>query len=191
MNHFKDKISVLFLTLLIGLMFSSCEKDDPVPINEEELITTVRITCTPVPGGETVVLSFVDLDGDGGNAPLISGGVFKSNTTYDVGVEFLNETSVPIDDITQEVRNEGKEHQVFMSSVGGIDFSYAYLDSDLDGNPIGLEMQFFIGAVSSGQLSFTLRHQPNKSATGVKEGDLTNAGGETDVEVLFPVSIIE
>lgn len=190
-KNYKIKISVLFSFLIIAFMFSSCEKDDPVPINEEELITTVKVNCTPVNGGELVALSFVDLDGGGGNAPMITGGTFKANTTYDVGVEFLNESSVPVKEITQEVKDEGEDHQVFIGTTGNLDFSYAYLDSDLDGNPIGLEMQFFIGAASSGQLVLTLRHEPIKDATGVANGDLTNAGGETDVEISIPVSVIE
>jgi hypothetical protein len=185
------KLNRLFLFLLFGLMFISCEKDDPKPINEEELITTVKVTCTPSTGGETVILSFVDLDGDGGNNPVITGGTFKSNTSYNVAIQFLNESSSPIEDITDEVRDEGQDHQVFMDSSGNFEFSYSYLDSDLDGNPIGLEMQFLIGAVGSGQLTLTLRHEPDKSGTGVSDGDLTNAGGETDVEVSFPVSVAE
>jgi len=35
----------------------------------------------------------------------------------------------------------------------------------------------------------TLRHQPDKGAIGVSDGDITNAGGETDIEVLFDVII--
>ena len=34
-----------------------------------------------------------------------------------------------------------------------------------------------------GQFTVTLRHEPDKSAQGVSAGDITNAGGETDIEV--------
>ena len=34
-----------------------------------------------------------------------------------------------------------------------------------------------------------LRHEPDKSAAGVSSGDITNAGGETDIEVSFNVII--
>jgi hypothetical protein len=34
-----------------------------------------------------------------------------------------------------------------------------------------------------------LRHEPAKSAAGVADGDLTEAGGETDVEVVFEVIV--
>jgi hypothetical protein len=35
----------------------------------------------------------------------------------------------------------------------------------------------------------TLRHEPDKGAAGVSGGDITNAGGDTDIEVTFPVVI--
>jgi hypothetical protein len=34
-----------------------------------------------------------------------------------------------------------------------------------------------------------LRHEPNKDALNVASGEITNAGGETDIEVSFPVTI--
>lgn len=39
---------------------------------------------------------------------------------------------------------------------------------------------------SSGGLTFTLRHEPNKPNTG-----LENAGGETDIEVTFDIVVGE
>ena len=37
--------------------------------------------------------------------------------------------------------------------------------------------------------TITLRHEPAKTATGVSGGDITNAGGETDIEVVFDVTV--
>ena len=66
----------LFLSVL-----SSCDKDPEVP-NEEELITTLIYTLTPHVGGAPVVFSFQDLDGDGGQAPVIIEGDLMANTIY-------------------------------------------------------------------------------------------------------------
>jgi hypothetical protein len=184
------KYTVIFFAFLFALVVSSCEKDDPAPINEEELITTVRLVCTPVSGGDVVTLAFEDLDGDGGDAPVITGGALKANTNYTAEVTFLNESVTPADNITEEVLEEGTEHQVFLA-FAGIDMSYGYLDSDADGNPIGLEMSLSAGGAGSGQLVLVLRHEPVKDNPGVASGDITNAGGETDVEVVFPVEIVE
>ena len=38
----------------------------------------------------------------------------------------------------------------------------------------------------SATMTVILRHEPNKAGAGVSDGDITNAGGETDIEVTFP-----
>jgi hypothetical protein len=34
-----------------------------------------------------------------------------------------------------------------------------------------------------------LRHQPNKNGSNVNTGDITNAGGESDVDISFDVVV--
>ena len=87
---------------------------------------------------------------------------------------------------------EGLEHQFFYQSTPTdviTNFNYEG-ENDTDGNPIGLDFSFATRtAGGAGTLRITLRHLPNKSATGVASGDITNADGETDVEVDFPVRL--
>ena len=45
------------------------------------------------------------------------------------------------------------------------------------------------GDASSGDVTVILRHEPDKEADGVSDGDVTNAGGETDVEVTFDADV--
>lgn len=52
-----------------------------------------------------------------------------------------------------------------------------------------LKFSFQTGATSNGSLKITLKHQPNKSGTNVSIGDITNAGGETDIEVTLPIVV--
>jgi hypothetical protein len=66
---------------------------------------------------------------------------------------------------------------------------HAYDDMDGSGNPIGVANTYLTGDAGSGTFTVTLRHEPNKTAAGVADGDITNAGGETDIEVEFPVTI--
>ena len=90
---------------------------------------------------------------------------------------------------TIEVEEEGDEHQVFyqlLSSLGTV----TYTDTDVNGNPIGLSFTLTTGnSGGSGNLTVTLRHKLNKTATGVTAGDITNAGGSTDAEVSFPIQV--
>ncbi len=179
------------MILLMGslLFFSSCKDDDPVPENEEELITTLQLVLTPDGGGTTATLKFQDLDGDGGTAPTITADKLAANTTYTGTITLLNESESPAEDITVEVKEEGAEHQFFYATTAGLNISFAYNDQDSDGNPIGLDFTLVTGDASTGTLRVTLRHEPDKTATDVSIGDITNAGGETDIEVDFDVTI--
>ncbi|WP_053977929.1 hypothetical protein [Mangrovimonas xylaniphaga] len=189
------KTILKFLPLLFVAPFvTSCSSDDdtPAPVNEEEVITTLTATFVPVGGGTSVVLKTQDLDGDGPNAPVITvSGPFASNTTYNGSVEFLNELDSPAEDITEEVQEEGDEHQIFYATTNDLG-TFSYNDSDADGNPIGVEFTFQTVETSTtldGALTITLRHEPNKDATGVSDGDIANAGGETDIQTSFNISV--
>ena len=176
---------ILFSTLLI---FTSCDPDDPDPVNEGELITTLKYNLTPQNIGQTVTLSFADLDGSGGVDPIIQGGTLQANTIYTGQIEILNQAVTPEENIAEEVQEEDEEHQLFYL-FSGLNASIEYLDADDEGNPLGLLTEFETGEPSTGQLTIILRHEPDKGADGVSEGDITNAGGETDIEVTFDVVI--
>ena len=171
------------------LAFSACNNDDDVePVNEEEVITTALITFT-APGASPVVMSFRDLDGDGGAAGVTTGGTLAADTDYSYTVSLLNEQASPAENVTSEVQAEGTDHQFFFSTTNTLNLSLAYGDMDADGRAIGIAGTARTRAASMGALTLTLRHEPNKTAAGVATGDISNAGGETDVEVVFPVTI--
>jgi hypothetical protein len=177
----------LILLVFAGSVFISCDKKDPVIPNEEELITTLIYTLTSGTG-EEVKLSFKDIDGEGGQPPVITTGALKANTTYTGKLTLLNEMESPADNITEEILEEADEHQFFFT-ISGLDASVSYDDTDSAGFPVGLKTKLVTGGPSSGKLTITLRHEPNKSASGVSSGQLTNAGGETDIEVTFDLNI--
>ncbi len=191
MSNFKTLGFCLFAT---SLLFTACDDDDPIMENEEEVITTMSIALSGTDGSTIpAVMTLRDLDGDGGNPPIISGASLKANTTYTYDITILNEQETPVDDITLEVRDEAADHQIFFRSQGGLNVTTTYsLDAtELDGNgrPIGLRGSLTTGAASTGNLTVTLRHEPNKGADGVAAGNIANAGGETDIEAVFPVTV--
>jgi len=154
----------------------------------EELITTLRYTLTPSDGGTPIQLSFVDLDGDGGDAPTITGGTLMANETYSGIMILLNETESPSENITAEISEEAIDHQFFFQSIVS-DLTVAYTDQDSNGDPLGLESTLTTGVAGSGTLTVTLRHEPDKGANGVSDGNISEAGGETDIEVIFPIDV--
>lgn len=184
-------IKLFAIPLLALALFSSCEEDDFIPqiVNEEEVITKMTLTMTPVGGGTAVTLVTDDPDGDGPLAPVVTGGTFLANTTYNGSIELLDESDpTDVEDITEEVEEEDDEHQFFFSATGNVG-TITYSDADGDGNPVGLSFQFVTGSATTGTLTVTLRHEPNKDAAGVSNGDITNAGGETDIEATFNVTV--
>lgn len=177
----------LLILGLFTLVFTSCEQDDPVIENEEELITTVTYTLTAA-DGTVVTGTFRDLDGEGGTAPVQNTINLAANTTYTGSLTLLNELETPAENITEEVEEEDREHQFFFE-VNSANLAIAYADADGDNNPVGLLTSATTGSPSNGTLSITLRHEPNKSAMGVSDGNISNAGGETDINVVFDVVI--
>ncbi|MGY8921345.1 MAG: type 1 periplasmic binding fold superfamily protein [Flavobacteriales bacterium] len=178
------KTSAFYALLTLAML--GCSDDDTTPeiINEDELITTVILTLTP-DSGDQVVLTTVDLDGDGPDEPVTTVvGSFLENTQYQGAVQFLNETEDPAEDITQEVIEEADEHQVFYTISEGLNIQTTYEDQDSQGNPLGVQITLSTGAASEGSLTVTLRHEPVKPNDG-----LESAGGETDISTSFDVSI--
>ncbi|WP_339610592.1 type 1 periplasmic binding fold superfamily protein [uncultured Planktosalinus sp.] len=180
------KFLSIFFTATLFLM--SCSSDDGnEPINEEEVITTVRIALT---GGSTPInLEWKQLDESTAPAITVTGDL-DPNTTYTSVITVLNELEDPADNITLEIIEEDEEHQFFYQVSSGLNISnLTYLDFDGNGNPVGVNFSFDTGDTSSGNFTVTLRHEPNKNADGVSEGNIANAGGETDIEITFPLEI--
>jgi hypothetical protein len=185
-------LKLIALLVIPALFSTSCNNDDDnttTPVNEEEVITTVTTTLTG--GGQVITLTSRDLDGDGPNAPVVTvSGNLVAGTTYQGSTTFLNELENPAGDITVEVEEEGDEHQVFYqlpTALGTI--TYDATNVDADGNPIGLKFSLVTGSAGNGNLTVTLRHEPNKTASGVAGGDITNAGGSSDAVVTFPIIV--
>lgn len=182
-------LSILFISALV---FTACSSDDdnPEPVNEEEVITTLTATLVPVGGGTTITLQTQDLDGDGPNDPEITvSGALAANTTYNGTLELLNETESPAESINEEIEEEDEDHQFFFQITNSL-ATFTYDDFDEDGNPVGLEFTVTTDdTTGAGTLTITLRHEPSKSANGVSDGDITNAGGETDIQAVFSISV--
>jgi hypothetical protein len=184
-------VKISALTLIALVSFASCSDDDAAtPVNEEEVITTVKATFTPTSGNTAaVILLSRDFDGDGPDAPVVTvTGPFAAGVAYNGNVSFSNELATPAEDITEEIREEGHEHQIFFQQNNLGDFTY--IDTDVNGNPIGLAFTYTAASVpANGTLTVTLRHEPNKTAQGVAIGNITSAGGSTDAEVSFSVVV--
>ncbi|MEP7197770.1 MAG: type 1 periplasmic binding fold superfamily protein [Saprospiraceae bacterium] len=179
--------SILLLILLTSLI-QACQQD-PLPVNESELITTLTYTLTS-PIADSVVLTFEDLDGDGGKNPVLKvTGPLQANTTYSGKLILLNQSVVPMDTISNEIIAEANDHQFFFLASNPLGIIFQYDDADSNGRPIGVKTKLQTSTVGLGKLKIILRHMPDKNALHVVSGDITNASGETDIEVEFDLEV--
>jgi hypothetical protein len=186
-----------YALLAIPFLYFSCSDDDdsvPEPINEEEVITTMIVTLTPhAPMGfDTVTLTTRDLDGDGPNEPVLEvSGPISSLTSYDGSIQWLNEMEDEPEDITLEVIEEADEHQVFFSASSGLPLAFSDLDTDNNGEPLGVNFIMFPtieGASASGSITVTLVHEPLKPNGGDLDLALSEEGS-IDIQTSFDVVV--
>ncbi|SFU70900.1 hypothetical protein SAMN05216480_11523 [Pustulibacterium marinum] len=184
------KLQLLSAIFISSITLFSCSDDDdtPVVINEEEVITTMNVTLTS--GSQTITLQSQDLDGDGPDDPVITvDGNFAANATYNGTIQLLNETEDPAEDVTEEVEEENLDHQFFYIATGEAIASTTYDDIEDEGNPVGVHFILTTGEAGDATLQIVLKHEPEKDAEGVSDGDMTNAGGETDFDATFPITV--
>ncbi|MFN4144548.1 MAG: hypothetical protein ACK4GN_01905 [Runella sp.] len=184
----QTKKSWLLLALVGGLMLGSCKKESPKPEDENELITTVKLTFTENGTTNAQTFTWKDLDGDGGMAPTIQAITLKSSRTYKVEVAFLDESKTPAEDITQEIKKEADEHLVVFTASPVSLFTYTATDKDSKNLPLGLIGNLTTGVTNVGTLRLQLRHQPPVNGKPTKNG--TPMPGSDDVNVIFPMNVI-
>ncbi len=193
----KQSLSTLLLLISCVILFHSCKEKEKEEENESEVITTVRLTFTktdmggtPLVGSVPIVATWKDADGIGAAVPTVNEITLRTNSYYQVEAVILNELANPAQDITPEIRNEGTKHQFFFPKTGNGLNPITYNDLDTAGKPIGLKFKVATTAtVGDNTLKVILRHELNKSGANVDLGDITNAGGDTDIETTPAFSI--
>lgn len=190
---------------LLALTLAACGDDGASSGNEEEVITTVTLTFTPASGGGPIVASFDDADGDGGNPPVIDQ-IALAPGSYATTVRFLNKLEDPPEEITDEVRDESDQHQLFFTGTAVVGpasdsanaaLTQSYDDTDVNALPIGLA-NTFVASTGTGNLTVTLQHLPPLNGTAVKVAGLADTvrtsglgalPGEADANVTFAVTV--
>jgi len=181
----KTSLFRLLPLLALPFLFTACDDDkDPAPVDENEVITTLTYTLTPVGGGTPVAVTFRDPDGDqGSQQPTIGALTLAANTAYTGALTVLDETKTPVENTTEEIREKSDEHLfVYTVSPAGL-LTIARTDKDKNNFEIGLATSLQTRTTAgTGTLNLVLRHQP-----GTKNGTATP--GSSDVDVTFPVTV--
>ncbi len=179
----------LFPALLIFLIsLTACKEDDPAPEIERQEITNLRLLLMSSGMAEPIMLTYEDLDGPGGDPPVIEGGSIAANTIYFGSLEVENQNTQPAENIVTQIQQNPIEYQVFYRALG-LDIEFIYADQDGNGFPLGLFVAVNSGTAGSGEVNISLVRSPNKAAMGVEDGIIDNAGGQIQVQATFPLEI--
>jgi hypothetical protein len=188
----KKHNNIYTISIFLAIFIISCRKEPIAPVNESELITTIKLTLTDTAApNNSYTFSWKDIDGDGGANPIIDTIKLPTNTVFDANLLILNESTSDIDTISNEIEEESTAHQFFYQSIPTDALvNLTYTSFDTDGKPLGGDFRLKTkNTATTSTLRISLIHLVQKSAAGVANGDITNSGGETDIEIELPVKI--
>ncbi len=175
--------------LMTAILFTACKKDDVQPTDDNELITRVELKLTDVTAKSTLTFTFQDKDGDPKTAPeKFDKIVLNKGVTYSVSIGVYDDTKSPVMDITQEIEEESDVHLFVFKTTPASLLTTTILDKDKNGLPIGLSSSVLTQSTAgTGKLNVLLKHQPELNGVKVKTGQ--EAGGSTDIDLLFDVEV--
>lgn len=183
----KKITGLLVLCFSVAFIYNSCKKEEKTvspPDPENEFLTTVQLIITnasdPTDKQTVAVKQMPDEEIDYSDATMN----LKKNTVYNVSVKFLDETTDPAGDITEDIYDRRNYHLICFNVSGGAKLTIERTDKDTNkpALEIGLEDTFTTGDAGSGSLNVQLRHQPN-----AKNGSCEP--GSSDADVDFTVNI--
>ena len=201
--------SLASVTVMSGMLFlASCSKDEPKKEDTPELITKATLVFTPVDGSAAVTVTATDPDNQGSQPIRVDGPInLVKNKTYVMTIELINGLAKPTDaayDVTEEVEEEGDEHQFFFSWTNsafssptgdgnidnpndGLNYTGGTNSKDKDGGNLGLTTTWTTanpsGSISS-NFRVVLKHQP-----GLKTNTSDANTGETDLDLTFVLNV--
>ena len=187
----------LFSALAMG--FASCESDDPEPENDGEVITDVILNFQELDGSGSpigTVTSFKASDPQGievGSSPKIDMITLTKGKTYRMSIEVRN--SIENEDITAEILEEADEHQFFFLGTAFTSNIMTITYDDPSGDALGLRNILNVSSspgTNNTSIQVVLRHDLDKAFPGATNPNFANyvqAGGESDLDITFPVVI--
>ena len=187
----------LYLVALLAFGFASCESEDPEKENDGEVITDVTLNFQELNASNALVgsvLSFKASDPQGievGKTPTVQSITLTKGKKYQMTIEVKN--SIENEDITKEILEEAAAHQFFF--LGQV-FDSSFLSiqyADAGGIALGLKTTVTVSpstGTNNSSMRVVLRHDLNKNFPGATSPTFANfaqAGGETDLDLTFPV----
>ncbi len=171
--------------LAIFLLISCVHGEDFEPSDDNELITTVKLTFTPQEqntGDTPLVFYWKDVQGDG-IVDRLDPIELNSETQYDLKLELFDETKSPKEDISEDIEEEADVHLFVYKVLPASLMKVSIKDRDNNGLALGLRSDVKTSSKGYGKLRVQLKHQPPVNGRRIKNGQ--EDIGSTDVDVEF------
>lgn len=197
----KNSITTSLILSLISLTFlNSCKKSDdashPHDHASQEQITTLILRgfnkANPTNSKYVVFAKWEDLDGEGGNAPLIDSLILDTGISYSMDILLLDKTKTPYDTVSNEIIERGDIHQFFYTPSPTLLDKLIIERLDKDNKnpalPIGIQTQWNVLAKPSytlpvsGTVNIVLSHYHSTPKTAIRSP-------ESDIDISFPVKL--
>ena len=187
----------LYVVALLAFGFASCESEDPEKENEGEVITDVTLNFQELNASNALVgsvFTFKASDPQGievGKTPTVQSITLTKGKKYQMTIEVKN--SIENEDITKEILEEAAEHQFFFLGQVFDSSFFSIQYADAGGVALGLKTIVTVSSstgTNNSNMRVVLRHDLNKSFPGASSPTFANfaqAGGETDLDLTFPV----
>lgn len=174
--------------ILVGLSAFSCSREDVHAHDDNESITSVKLTFTPVSstsGDDEIEATWKSI----GTSTVIDDIELKKDTEYDMSVQFLNDSGIKKTDLTEEIEEEGDSHLIIVKSIPADLMSINAKDKDSKGRRLGLKNRLKTkNGASSGIIKVVLRHQPPVNGKETKNG-IDETIGSVDADVDFKLYV--
>ena len=187
------------ITIATILTFPSCSKEDPkkpIITNPQEVLTTILIKGYNQNDSLNTNYQFnykwEDLDGDGGNLPVIDTINLDSGIIYTCEIIILDKTKTPFDTVSNAIEEEKNAHQFFFTPsanlISKIKAEILDFDTNIPSLPVGLSFnlntknnQSFTTPIL-GSLNMVLSHYDGVPKTIEKSN-------ESDIDINFPLKL--
>ncbi|MFQ3598243.1 MAG: hypothetical protein SNJ55_03175 [Chloroherpetonaceae bacterium] len=179
----KSFFSLLALAMIasISLLQQGCGHDHDE--SKHGNITTMEVILTD--GSTTIRAKAVDLDGDGGNPPVVDTLRLPAGRSFNGRIELIDESVNPPVSRTGEIERDADTHLFRFTVLDGAQgrVIISNLNNDSKGQPFGMRfnLQVTSGGSANGSLRILLEHHD----TGDKGAGIF----DTDIEATFPVVI--
>ena len=189
----------LTILTILAIVISSCSKEDPkkpIITNPQEVLTTILIKGYNQNDSLNTNYQFnykwEDLDGDGGNLPVIDTINLDSGIIYTCEIIILDKTKTPFDTVSNAIEEEKNAHQFFFTPsanlISKIKAEILDFDTNIPSLPVGLSFNLNTKSNQSfttpilGSLNIVLSHYDGVPKTIEKSS-------ESDIDINFPVKL--